>query len=411
MVDPIIIFLNKVAYKFPKGYPDMNDPKDKKMLFEMITGITNEQQLSLFSDDVMDQLKVDLKIDDSDFDTAAELKKILRSADDRIKKKYKLDNPEMFEKIANQIMNARLTPDLLNLLKNKGYNPKILDRYASEIASIFSSIDDKDRDKFINYITGTNQVKFAQNKDGNLFDDIEQTKINFKDNKVIDDLIRYTTQDEKKLGVGMGELALALLFDNVSAAQGKGDIAINGEEFEIKGYNAKLERDPAAFKATKEDLAKLGITRIDTKKEKGRGFDTTMMVDDKKFRLNSLPEVLSSLYQKSNDKKQFVDDFKVMLTNGPKLPMDAINDRVDKIDWSDPDSIDKNVGLINFIRYANKEGFSHFLVHDMGGASTGNGNYVYVKGSPEEMADELFNSDAYFQRIGINLLTPRIRLK
>ena len=42
----------------------------------------------------------DTKIDDSDFDTAAELKKILRSADDRIKKKYKLDNPEMFEKIA-----------------------------------------------------------------------------------------------------------------------------------------------------------------------------------------------------------------------------------------------------------------------------------------------------------------------
>ena len=411
MVDPIITFLCKVAYKFPKGYPDMNDPKDKKMLFEMITGITNEQQLSLFSDDVMDQLKVDLKIDDSDFDTAAELKKILRSADDRIKKKYKLDNPEMFEKIANQIMNARLTPDLLNLLKNKGYSSKIIDRYADEISSIFNSIEDKDRDKFINYITGTNQVKFAQNKDGNLFDDIEQTKINFKDNKVIDDLIRYTTQDEKKLGVGMGELALALLFDNVSAAQGKGDIAINGEEFEIKGYNAKLERDPAAFKATKEDLAKLGITRIDTKKEKGRGFDTTMMVDDKKFRLNSLPEVLSSLYQKSNNKKQFVDDFKVMLTNGPKLPMDAINDRVDKIDWSDPDSIDKNVGLINFIRYANKEGFSHFLVHDMGGASTGNGNYVYVKGSPEEMADELFNSDAYFQRIGINLLTPRIRLK
>ena len=231
------------------------------------------------------------------------------------------------------------------------------------------------------------------------------------DNRVINDLIRYTTQDEKKLGVGMGELALALLFDNVSAAQGKGDIAINGEEFEIKGYNAKLERDPANFKATKEDLAKLGITRVDTPKEKGRGFDTTTFVGDEKFNLNQLPEVLSSLYQKSNNKEQFVKDFKTMLANGPDLPMDAINARVDKIDWDDPDSIDKNVGLINFIRYANKEGFSHFLVHDMGGASTGNGNYVYVKGSPEQMADELFNSDAYFQRIGANMLTPRIRLK
>tara|TARA_R110000782_G_scaffold230354_1_gene316645 strand:- start:1 stop:1218 length:1218 start_codon:yes stop_codon:yes gene_type:complete len=405
-MDVITRYLNNISYKFPKGYPDMNDSKDKAMLFELI-----EQQLNLFSDDVMDQLKVDLKIDDDDFDTAGELKKILDTADDRIKKKYKLDDPKMFEKIVNGIMNARLTPDVLNLLKDKGYSPKILDRYANEISSIFSSIDDKDRDRFINYITGTNQVKFAQSKDGNLYDDIAKTKIDFKDDKVINDLIRYTAQDEKKLGVGMGELALALLFDNISAAQGKGDIALNGEEFEIKGYNAKLERDPASFKATKEDLAKLGITRVDTKKEKGRGFDTTMMVGDEKFMLRNLPEVLSSLYQKSNDKEKFVKDFKEMLANGPKLPMNAINARVDKIDWSDPDSIDKNVGLINFIRYAEKEGFSHFLVHDMGGDSTGNGNYVYVKGSPEKMADELFNSDAYFQRIGINLLTPRIRLK
>jgi len=405
-MDVITRYLNNISYKFPKGYPDMDDPKDKAMLFEII-----EQQLNLFSDDVMDQLKVDLKIDDDDFDTAGELKKILDTADDRIKKKYKLDDPKMFEKIVNGIMNARLTPDVLNLLKDKGYSPKILDRYANEISSIFSSIDDKDRDRFINYITGTNQVKFAQSKDGNLYDDIAKTKIDFKDDKVINDLIRYTAQDEKKLGVGMGELALALLFDNISAAQGKGDIALNGEEFEIKGYNAKLERDPASFKATKEDLAKLGITRVDTKKEKGRGFDTTMMVGDEKFKLNNLPEVLSSLYQKSNDKEKFIEDFKEMLANGPKLPMDAINARINKIDWSDPDSIDKNIGLINFIRYAEKEGFSHFLVHDMGGASKGNGNYVYVKGSPEKMADEIFNSDAYFERIGINLLTPRIRLK
>ena len=119
-MDPITKYLNNIAYKFPKGYPDVNDSKDKTMLFELI-----EQQLNLFSDDVMDQLKVDLKIDDDDFDTAEELKKILNTADDRIKKKYKLDDPKMFEKIVNGIMNARLTPDVLNLLKDKGYSPKI----------------------------------------------------------------------------------------------------------------------------------------------------------------------------------------------------------------------------------------------------------------------------------------------
>ena len=405
-MDIITKYLNNIAYKFPKGYPDINDPKDKTMLFELI-----EQQLNLFSDDVMDKLKVDLKIDDDDFDTEKELKSILQSADDRIKKKYKLDDPKMFEKITNQIMNARLRPDLLDLLKRKGYSSKIVDRYADEISSIFNSIEDKDRDKFIKYITSPNQVKFAQSKNGNLFDDIEQTKIDFKDNRVINDLIRYTTQDEKKLGVGMGELALALLFDNVSAAVGKGDIALNGEEFEIKGFNAKLGRDPAAFKATKEDLAKLGITRVDTPKEKGRGVTTTMVVDDETFRLNDLPEVLSTLYQKSSNKEKFIQDFSNMLTAspGPDLPKFAVDARLNKIDWSDPSSIDKNIGLMNFIRYAEKEEFKHFLVHDMG-TGPNSGDYVYVKGTPEKMADELFNSDAYFQKIGMNLLTPRIRM-
>ena len=33
------IFFKKFAYKFPKGYPDVNDPKDKVMLFELINNI------------------------------------------------------------------------------------------------------------------------------------------------------------------------------------------------------------------------------------------------------------------------------------------------------------------------------------------------------------------------------------
>ena len=66
MIDPIITFLNKVAYKFPKGYPDMNDPKDKKMLFEMITGIVDESK----ADDkktAIQILKDTFKLDDESF--------------------------------------------------------------------------------------------------------------------------------------------------------------------------------------------------------------------------------------------------------------------------------------------------------------------------------------------------------
>ena len=34
-MDVLDKFFIQYAYKFPKGYPDMNDPKDKEMLFEL----------------------------------------------------------------------------------------------------------------------------------------------------------------------------------------------------------------------------------------------------------------------------------------------------------------------------------------------------------------------------------------
>lgn len=44
-MDVLDKFLYSVAYKFPKGYPDMNDPKDKDMLFKMIHEVTEEKSL------------------------------------------------------------------------------------------------------------------------------------------------------------------------------------------------------------------------------------------------------------------------------------------------------------------------------------------------------------------------------
>ena len=44
-MDSLDKFLHGIAYKFPKGYPDMNDPKDKDMLFKMIHEGTEEKSL------------------------------------------------------------------------------------------------------------------------------------------------------------------------------------------------------------------------------------------------------------------------------------------------------------------------------------------------------------------------------
>jgi len=43
-MDNITKYLHKIAYKFPKGYPDMSDPKDKDMLFELIKTVTEAEE-------------------------------------------------------------------------------------------------------------------------------------------------------------------------------------------------------------------------------------------------------------------------------------------------------------------------------------------------------------------------------
>ena len=403
-MDIVEKIIRENCWKFDKGYPDSQE--DINYLKTLI-----EQQYSLFSDDVLDDLKVDLKIDDEDFDTEKELRVILNKADRRIKEKYKFNDPEMFNQIVNGIMNARLQPELLDLLRRKGYNKIILNRYATELSSVFNSVADKDRDKFINYITSDNQKPFSKQPVGNIKDEIKATGMNFEDDAVFDSLIKFTTQDEKKLGVGAGELALAMLFNNVEAAKNKGDLTLDNKEFEIKGYNAKLGRDPSSFKINVDDVAKLGIKRVDGKR--GDKNFTKMFLGDREYNLNRFPDLLEALYDKAEDKKQFKQDvFDLLTANpGPALPAEAVQYRLDKTDFTNANSIQKNIGLMNFIRYAQEEKFPHFLVHDMGQKGAQNtGEYVYVSGDAKSMSDQLFNSPAYFQDIGLNNVNPRIRL-
>ena len=60
----------------------------------------------------------------------------------------------------------------------------------------------------------------------------------------------------------MGEVGMSLLFKNVgSSTSGKGDLSIDGEEFEIKGEGATLGEKPAGFPIDMDKLEPFGLTR------------------------------------------------------------------------------------------------------------------------------------------------------
>lgn len=65
-MDIIKEFLNKVAYKFPKGYPDLNDPSDRDLL-ESLMGIKIQEAPSTEAQEAIDILKSEFDLNDENF--------------------------------------------------------------------------------------------------------------------------------------------------------------------------------------------------------------------------------------------------------------------------------------------------------------------------------------------------------
>ena len=117
-------------------------------------------------------------------------------------------------------MNRRLRPILYDILRKNNYNDKVLDDYTNKILALFQNIDDKERDNLISYLKNPT-VEFGKSPNGNLYTDFK--KIPAK-GLPYEDIVRSTFQDERKLGVGMGEVAMAIFFNNVTSAVGQKEI-------------------------------------------------------------------------------------------------------------------------------------------------------------------------------------------
>lgn len=65
-MDIITEYLNKVAYKFPKGYPDLNDPSDRDLL-ESLMGIKIQEAPSTEAQEAIDVLKSEFDLNDDNF--------------------------------------------------------------------------------------------------------------------------------------------------------------------------------------------------------------------------------------------------------------------------------------------------------------------------------------------------------
>ena len=393
------------SYRSEKGYPSLDNPSDVLILENILN------KLNLPTQDIISQLKEQVTVTTDDEtqktqttdDETDILKKVgSYKKDDLLNliKNMELDDKQV-TKLYHRISNFGAYRPILKSLRASNYKEIIVKKYSREIQSIIEDLDPKENSQFIEYLGNPEkQLDFPTKTQGNLFNIAPADKI---PDSVLKKIIAHTTQDEGKKGVGMGELGMALIFKNITDSRGKGDLALNGEEFEIKGNGATLGEKPAAFPVDMAKLEPFGIKLVGTKYEIGEGEDMEIVPNKNKFAL-----ALSLTHKNTEDKKGFESALKDTLTNDVGHG-EAVNALFDKISFDDPQTIQQEIALMNLYRYVNKEQFKHFLAHDFG-VSGGSGRYIYAGGSPEEIVNSL-RGLAKFDKLSWNDCRPRIGFK
>ena len=419
--------LSEWAYRCKKGYPDLDSPSDLKIL----KSILKEQGISLpeFQKQVIveeddrtsvekDFEKFDDELDKKDIDPCSALKDQIADLIDDMVARGELDpnNTKQIAKLVGRTCAFRLEPILRKHLTDKGFSALILKQYAQQIRDLTEDETSEDRKIFADYIRNTSkQINLPEKTRGNL--KAEMRKSGLPDG-IITKLITHTAQDEGKKGVGMGELALAIVFKNITDSIGKGDLALDGEYFEIKAQGATLGAKPEAFKASLDTVKRFeiyGIKRELVPNKTGGGSSIKLTFNGEAYLLNRFTDILPLAYQATDDKSGLESLLKEMLINDGKHSPEAVEYGMKDIDLAEAQSIQSTIAKIHFYNYVEDEGFTHFLAHDMGQKSkkgiksiVGDGEYIYVKGTPGEMADKLMEAGATFEKTTFNNMRPRI---
>ena len=371
-------------------------------------------------------------------------------------------DPEQMKKLYERIATFEGYRPIKETLTRKGFHENVLGKFSTEIQSLIENIGREDKLKFFEFLKLGSNVVFPTGERGNVYELIQSLDMA---GELAQEIFKHTGQDEKKRGVGMGELALALLFKNIDSAgastsrelaaakQGleelgrgglrpgtrsfdqskrdkydeliaqrdaakgkgvKGDLELDGQEFEIKGENASLgETSDVVYnrvkKQTADSLEKMGIGVSGENTYIINGHNLNDLKPAAEDDLGRFPDAVAVAYSQSQEKSKFEETFKDFLTVSGGFGNELGSSVYSGIRLDNPNSIQRGIAVLNLLRYSKKEDFQHFMAHDIGADGKGTGQYVYAGGAPEDIATQIKdNMNVRFEKVKYNALRPRI---
>jgi len=206
--------VNEWAFRCKKGYPDMNNPDDMKILKEIYSeyGIVMEEE--------QPEKEVIPSVND--------IKGILGA----IK-----DDQDAINYIYKYIKGRSRNTELQSILDRGNINAKTISGVNAPKAIFDILAHNDDLENFMQYVKSDQHLTYSSLKEsGNLIDKLATTGIS---RKSIEELIGLGGFEGGR-GVGKGEVALALLVDDLKMREGSGDLDWNGSYVEVKGSGGRM---------------------------------------------------------------------------------------------------------------------------------------------------------------------------
>ena len=274
-MDALDRYLNRVAYKFDKGYPEVNNPKDMEMLMEMVNALIKEEEAQQ-ADGVVSKSDIIKVLQDEEF------------------------TPEQLQRILSSVSSIKFKDEIINYISSKGKGP------AAVATNIYNKmVATGDAPTYAEYLKNMKDYSYLGDS-GNLVQ-----KFNF----VSKDLVDFITALEPSIGrvsTGKGEILLSVMLKDVQDAVSGGDIEAGGREVEVKNKGAVPMGQKAQF----------GVNTMETvyqKTERGINQKLANNIQFSDYRGKRPFNRFGIVYaQIAQDEPEFADDFVVELDKSLK---------------------------------------------------------------------------------------------
>lgn len=349
-------FLEHYSFRFPKGYPDMNNLKDKALLYEILAelDVTNEAE------------------EKTDEISAEEIKNLI----DQIK-----DDQQSLKYIKKYILNKPSEGNLNSYLASHNIDKNTVATFdaSSKILSILS--DNDDIDNFTKYVENASSFS-SLGQSGNLIDKLSNSGVS---SDSIQSIINLSGTEGGR-GIGKGEIALAAFIKDLKMSEGKGDLDWNGKYLEVKGSGARLgSRGNSSSILSNSDLGKLAVSEVGNLKENIRIEVLINLLIE-----NDVP--IDTVY---NVSVNFLKQIFPSATN--------ITEVFNKNELNDISKIKRALTKIYINNYANKEGVGHFIF-----LNTSKNFGSYLSFNPEEAKDLVDSGEIIVNNFYAGDLSPQI---